>query len=85
MNSDKIVIEIKCIGIDKAFDCIVPRKITGKALCDNIFALIKDNIGISFGKYDDAIIISSRNERAVSLSLTLDENEINSGDTLYII
>lgn len=85
MNSEKIVVEIKCVGIDRSFDCIVPRKITGAALCENIFALIKDNYGVSFGIYTDSLIVSSRTEKAIVPTLSLDENAIDSGDTLYVI
>ena len=85
MNSEKIVVEIKCVGIDKVFDCIVPRKITGAALCENVFALIKDNYGISFGVYSNSIVVSSRTEKAIVPTLSLDENGIDSGDTLYVI
>ena len=85
MNSEKIVIEIKCIGIDKSFDCIVPRNITGAALCENIFALIKENYGVSFGAYNNALVVSSRTENAIVSDLSLDENGIDSGDTLFVI
>lgn len=85
MNSEKIVVEIKCVGIDKAFDCIVPRGITGAALCEIVFALIQDNYGISFGMYANSMVVSSRTEKAIVPALSLDENGIDSGDTLYII
>ncbi len=85
MNSDKIILEIKCVGIDKSFDCIVPRKITGKSLCGNVFAIISDNLGISFGDYNNAMVISERSECPISLDATLNESGIDSGDTLYII
>lgn len=85
MNSEKIVVEIKCVGIDQAFDCIVPRGITGAALCENIFALIKDNYGVSFGTYSNALVVSSRMEKAIVSSLSLDDNGIDSGDTLFVI
>ena len=82
MNSEKIVVEIKCMGIDKTFDCIVPRKITGAVLCENIFALIKDNFGVSLGDYNNSMIFSSRTERAISPELSLDASGIERGDTI---
>ena len=33
MNSEKILIEINVAGVNRSFDCIVPRTLSAKLLC----------------------------------------------------
>ena len=33
MNSEKILIEINVAGVNRSFDCIVPRTLPAKLLC----------------------------------------------------
>lgn len=85
MNSEKILIEIVCAGINKAYDCIVPRQITVKALCENFLGIIEDMIGIRYGNHSNLMLMSERTGTVLIPDSTLDESDVDSGDTIYII
>lgn len=85
MNSEKIIIEIKCVGINRSFDCIVPRAITGRALCKSYLELVEEIAQVQFGVYEDVILISGKTGVPIAPNLTLDLAGVDSGDTLYVI
>ncbi len=85
MNREKILIEIVCAGIDKAYDCIVPRQITAKELCENFLGILEDHIGIRYGEHESLMLLSKRTGIVLHPDNTLDGSQIDSGDTLYII
>lgn len=85
MNNEKILIEIVWAGIDKAYDCIVPRQITVKALCENFLGIMEDMIGIKTSNSAGMILMSARTGTVLSPENTLDESDIDSGDTIYMI
>jgi len=85
LNSEKILVEIICAGINRSFDCIVPRKITVRSLCQNYLNIIEQHLGIHFGSYPDILVMSADKQSVLSPDATLDEAHIDSGDTLYIV
>lgn len=85
MNSEKIIIEIKCAGINRSFDCIVPRTITGSALCRSYLELVEEITHVQFGSYEDVMLISGKTGSPIAPDLTLDLAGVDSGDTLYVI
>lgn len=85
MNSEKIIIEIVCSGIHRAYDCIVPRQITVRALCENFLGIVEDMIGIRYSNQTNLMLMSARTGTVLTPENTLDELGVDSGDTVYII
>ena len=85
MNSEKILIEINVAGVNRSFDCIVPRTLPAKLLCRGFLALGEQSMGIPFGAYRQALLMSERTGRILSPEQTLDDADIDSGDTLYLV
>ena len=85
MNAEKIIIEVKCLCINKTFDCIVPRTITGKALCKQYLGLVSETTNIRFGEYEEAMLVSLETGKPIPSDCTLDEAGIDSGDTLCLV
>lgn len=46
MNSEKILIEINVAGVNRSFDCIVPRTLPAKLLCRGFLELVEQSMGI---------------------------------------
>ena len=55
MNSEKILIEINVAGVNRSFDCIVPRTLPAKLLCRGFLELVEQSMGIPFGAYRQAL------------------------------
>ena len=55
MNSEKILIEINVAGVNRSFDCIVPRTLPAKLLCRGFLELVEQSMGIPFGSYRQAL------------------------------
>ena len=85
MNSEKILIEINVAGVNRSFDCIVPRTLSAKLLCRGVRELVEQSMGIPFGSYRQALLMSERTGRILSPEQTLDDADIDSGDTLYLV
>lgn len=85
MNSEKILIEINVAGVNRSFDCIVPRTLPAKLLCCGFLELVEQSMGIPFGAYRQALLMSERTGRILSPEQTLDDADIDSGDTLYLV
>ena len=85
MNSEKILIEINVAGVNQSFDCIVPRTLSAKLLCRGFLELVEESMGIPFGAYRQALLMSERTGRILSPEQTLDDADIDSGDTLYLV
>ena len=85
MNSEKILVEIVCAGISKSFDFLVPRQITVRALYQNYLKIIEQHLGIHYGDYPDVVVMSSNKQCVLPPDATLEEENIDSGDTLYIV
>ena len=83
MNSEKILIEINVAGVNRSFDCIVPRTLPARLLCRGFLELVEQSMGIPFGAYRQALLMSERTGRILSPEQTLDDADIDSGDTLY--
>ena len=49
MNSEKILIEINVAGVNRSFDCIVPRTLSAKLLCRGFLELVEESMGLPFG------------------------------------
>ena len=60
MNSEKILIEINVAGVNRSFDCIVPRTLSAKLLCRGFLELVEQSMGIPFGAYRQALLMSER-------------------------
>ena len=60
MNSEKILIEINVAGVNRSFDCIVPRTLPAKLLCRGFLELVEQSMGIPFGAYRQALLMSER-------------------------
>lgn len=60
MNSEKILIEINVAGVNRSFDCIVPRTLSAKLLCRGFLELVEESMGIPFGAYRQALLMSER-------------------------
>ena len=56
MNSEKILIEINVAGVNRSFDCIVPRTLSAKLLCRGFLELVEQSMGIPFGAYRQALL-----------------------------
>ena len=41
MNSEKILIEINVAGVNRSFDCIVPRTMSARLLCRGVLELME--------------------------------------------
>ena len=41
MNSEKILIEINVAGVNRSFDCIVPRTLSAKHLCRGVLEVVE--------------------------------------------
>ena len=86
MNSEKILIEINVAGVNRSFDCIVPRTLPARLLCRGFLELpAGKSMGIPFGSYRQALLMSERTGRILSPEQTLDDADIDSGDTLYLV
>lgn len=85
MNSEKILIEINVAGVNRSFDCIVPRTLPAKLLCRGFLEPVEQSMGIPFGAYRQALLMSDRTGRILSPEQTLDDADIDSGDTLYLV
>ena len=85
MNSEKILIEINVAGVNRSFDCIVPRTLPAQLLCLGFLELVEQSMGIPFGAYRQALLMSERTGRILSPEQTLDDADIDSGDTLYLV
>ena len=85
MNSEKILIEINVAGVNRSFDCIVPRTLPARHLCRGFLELVEQSMGIPFGSYRQALLMSERTGRILSPEQTLDDADIDSGDTLYLV
>ena len=85
MNSEKILIEINVAGVNRSFDCIVPRTLSAKLLCRGFLELVEQSKGIPFGAYRHALLMSERTGCILSPEQTLDDADIDSGDTLYLV
>lgn len=85
MNSEKILIEINVAGVNRSFDCIVPRTLPAKRLCRGFLELVEQSMGIPFGAYRQALLMSERTGRILSPEQTLDDADIDSGDTLHLV
>ena len=85
MNSEKILIEINVAGVNRSFDCIVPRTLSAKLLCRGVLELVEESMGIPFGAYRQALLMSERTGCILSPEQTLDDADIDSGDTLYLV
>lgn len=85
MNSEKILIEINVAGVNRSFDCIVPRTLSAKLLCRGFLELVEESMGIPFGAYRQALLMSERTGCILSPEQTLDDADIDSGDTLYLV
>ena len=83
MNSEKILIEINVAGVNRSFDCIVPRTLPARLLCRGFLELVEQSMGIPFGSYRQALPMSEG--RILSPEQTLDDADIDSGDTLYLV
>ena len=66
MNSEKILIEINVAGVNRSFDCIVPRTLPAKLLCRGFLELVEQSMGIPFGAYRQALLMSERTGRILS-------------------
>ena len=73
MNSEKILIEINVAGVNRSFDCIVPRTLPAKLLCRGFLELVEQSMGIPFGAYRQALLMSERTGRILSPEQTLDD------------
>ena len=82
MNSEKILIEINVAGVNRSFDCIVPRTLPAKLLCRGFLELVEQSMGIPFGAYRQALLMSERTGRILSPEQTLDDADIDSGDAI---
>ena len=67
MNSEKILIEINVAGVNRSFDCIVPRTLPAKLLCLGFLELVEQSMGIPFGAYRQALLMSERTGRILRL------------------
>ena len=85
MNAESILIEIRCPGVNHADDCVVSRSMTVRDLCRQYLELLSETAGISFGNYPEAVLMSQRLGCALSPDLTLDQQGVDSGDTLFLI
>ena len=85
MNSEKILIEINVAGVNRSFDCIVPRTLSAKLLCRGFLELVEESMGIPLGAYRQALLMSERTGCILSPEQTLDDADIDSGDTLYLV
>ena len=85
MNIEKILIEINVAGVNRSFDCIVPRTLPAKLLCLGFLELVEQSMGIPFGAYRQALLMSERTGRILSPEQTLDDADIDSGDTLHLV
>ena len=85
MNSEKILIEINVAGVNRSFDCIVPRTLPAKLLCLGYLELVEQSMGIPFGAYRQALLMSERTGRILSPEQTLDDADIDSGDRLHLV
>lgn len=85
MNSEKILIEINVAGVNRSFDCIVPRTLPARLLCRGFLELVEQSMGIPFGAYRQALLMSDRTGRILSPEQTLDDADIDSGDTLHLV
>ena len=85
MNSEKILIEINVAGVNRSFDCIVPRTLSAKLLCRGFLELVEESMGIPFGAYRQALLMSELTGRILSPEQTLDDADIDSGDTLFLV
>ena len=80
MNSEKILIEINVAGVNRSFDCIVPRTLSAKLLCRGFLELVEESMGIPFGAYRQALLMSERTGRILSPEQTL----ISTASTRFI-
>ena len=85
MNSEKILIEINVAGVNRSIDCIVPRTLPANLLCRGFLVLVEQSMGIPFGAYRQALLMSERTGRILSPEQTLDDADIDSGDTLHLV
>ena len=85
MNSEKILIEINVAGVNRSFDCIVPRTLPARLLCRGCLEQVEQSMGLPFGAYRQALLMSERTGRILSPEQTLDDADIDSGDTLYLV
>ena len=85
MNSEKILIEINVAGVNRSFVSKVPRPLPARGLCRGFLELVEQSMGIPFGSYRQALLMSERTGRILSPEQTLDDADIDSGDTLYLV
>ena len=65
MNSEKILIEINVAGVNRSFDCIVPRTLPAKLLCRGFLELVEQSMGIPFGAYRQALLTAIATKLAI--------------------
>lgn len=85
MNEEKILLEIVCVGLGRSFDCAAPRRITAKGLCGVCCTMIREQTGIDVGDPDSLLLMSGALRRGLVPEQTLDEQGLDSGDTLYMV
>ena len=61
------------------------RTLPAKLLCRRFLELVEPSMGIPFGAYRQALLMSERTGRILSPEQTLDDADIDSGDTLYLV
>ena len=55
------------------------------APCRGFLELVEQSMGIPFGAYRQALLMSERTGRILSPEQTLDDADIDSGDTLHLV
>lgn len=85
MNSEKVLLEIVCVGLGRSFDCTASRQITAKNLCHACCSMVWEQVGVSVGDPDKMLLVSAKLEKKLYPGQTLDEQGIDSGDTLYMV
>lgn len=61
------------------------RTLPARLLCRGFLELVEQSMGIPFGSYRQALLMSERTGRILSPEQTLDDADIDSGDTLYLV
>lgn len=85
MTSEKLLIEIYSPATSKAYDFIVPRKIDAATLCRKAAEDISAQEGVPVWQEGKTALFSRRLGRALRVDLRLEQEGIDSGDTLYLI
>lgn len=85
MTNEKLLIEIYSPATSKAYDFVVPRKISAKALCQRAAEDIGEQEGVQIWEDGKTALFSQRLGRLLYSNLTMEQEHIDSGDTLYLI